>query len=96
MGKGGQQTPATLPPPPQPVIQYDPATSAAEAALASARKQSFASTTETEDEKNKRAQLGAAPQTNVTGQPKPAPRRRRDPASMMPASGIGSSAVLTG
>lgn len=94
MGSGGssQPTQASLPPPPQPTIQYDPATSAAEAALAGAKKDSFASSVESDEERTKKAALGApAPVA-------PKPQRKRAAATMMaPAgTGMGASAVLTG
>lgn len=103
MGSGGGATqPATLPPPPVPVIKYDPATSAAENALASAAKQSYASTVETEDDKTKTASLGSAAPAQ-TAKPAPGsrvdalrPARRRDPASALPLGSMGTSAVLTG
>lgn len=90
MGGGGSSQPSTPPPPPTPAVRYDPATSAAEAALADATKQSYASTVETEDEKAKAAALGKAPVTK--------PVTRRSAATVMTPStgGVGSSAVLTG
>lgn len=94
MGGGGSSQPSTPAPPPQPVIQYDPATSAAEAALSDAAKQSYASTVETEDEKAKKSALGRAP---ITSQQLPKRDTIRSAASIIPPTGgMGTSAVLTG
>lgn len=84
MGSGSKSTTATLPPPPTPTPQYDVATTAAENALASQAKQSYASTTADADKK--KSNLGDAPQSS------------KAPASVMaPAGGgISNSAVLTG
>lgn len=86
LGGGGSKQPSTPAPPPTPVIKYDPATTAAEAALADAAKQSYATSVETEDEKAKKSQLGKAPaqqaMTRSVAQPV--------------GNTIGSSAVVTG
>lgn len=93
MGGGGSQQPSTPAPPPPPAVRIDPATSAAEAALADATKQSYASSVETEDEKAKASALGKAPTSAASK-----PVTRRSAGTMMtPTSGsVGSSAVLTG
>jgi len=94
-GKGVQQS-TQLPPPPQPVVKLDPVTSGAEAALVGAQKDSYASSVETDAEKEAKGKLGAsAPAT-----PTPASARKR-PAqrtagSQLQAGGLGTSAVLTG
>ena len=92
MGNGGSNQPSTPAPPPQPVIQFDPSTSAAEAALADAAKQSYASSVETEDEKAKKSALGKAPVSMG------APRSSAGTAMVKTPSGGGmaQSAVLTG
>jgi hypothetical protein len=67
----------------------DVATTAAENALAAQAKASYASTTE---DKKKAPTLGDAGPAAA-----PAPKKREiAPASMVPASGLGGSAVLTG
>lgn len=102
MGKsGGSNVSSTLPPPPTPTIQYDPSTTAAENALAAQAKQSFASTVETDDEKAEKSTLGkSSVATEQTGNPaltqQQKKRPRIDPASMMAAGSMGTSAVLTG
>lgn len=89
MGSGKSNTPS-LPPPPPPTIQYDPVTTAAENALASQAKASYASSID--DGKKKQSTLG-----DVSAAPAPAKKREVAPASMMPSSGsLGGSAVLTG
>ena len=99
MGSGGSQpATASLPPPPQPVIKYDPATSAAEAALAGSAKDSFASRTESEEDQQKKGQLGkpqAAPTSTNTLLPR---KQSKAAASMMSGTGggMGQSAVITG
>lgn len=94
MGSGGSKTPSTLPPPPQPVIKYDPATSAAEAALAGAKKDSYASSVETDEQKQKRQNLGL----NQTQQTPQQPRRQKSAATMMAPTGAGmnAAALVTG
>ena len=88
MGSGGNKT-ASLPPPPTPTPTQDVATTAAEAALAARMKDSYASSTE---DPKKKADLGAtvAPAAPSTRKREPAP------AGMVPAAGLGGSAVLTG
>lgn len=98
MGRsGGSNVPSTLPPPPKPTVQYDPATSAAENALAAQAKQSYASTVATDEENKEKAKLGApaAPANTSSTQAQPK-RRRTDPGSMMSVGSMGASAVLTG
>lgn len=94
-GQAKQQPPAELPPPPAPVIKYDPTALAAERALVGAPKQSFATSVDAEEEERKRAQLG---KVEVEGSNAPKPRRRteRNPGSMVPTAGMNQSAVLTG
>jgi len=93
-GKGVQQS-TQLPPPPQPVVKLDPVTSGAEAALVGAQKDSYASSVETDAEKEAKGKLGAsAPATAA-----PAARKRpaqRTAGSQLQAGGLGTSAVLTG
>lgn len=79
-------------PPPQPVIQYDPVATAAENALATAAKQSYASSVETEEERRRKSQLGLS----TTEQSRPRRETRSDPAAYVPAGGVNASAVLTG
>lgn len=97
MGSGGsKQTASTLPPPPQPVIKYDPATSAAEAALAGAKKDSFASSVETEEQKEKRASLGQVQPAQPAAAAKPMRKPKSAATMMAPTGSMGSSAIVTG
>lgn len=96
MGSGGSQTPSTLPPPPQPVIKYDPATTAAEAALAGAAKDSYASRTETEEEKEQRASLGQVQPVQSVQSAKPMRKPKSAATMMTPAGNMGAAAIVTG
>lgn len=93
-GGGSQQATTQLPPPPPPKIQIDPVTSGAEAALVGAAKDSYASRTETEEEKKAKADLGATKPTQT--QPTTRKRAKTPATTMSQAAGLGSSAVLTG
>ena len=90
MGNGGSSQPSKPKPPPVPTISYDPAATAAEIALADQVKASYAVTTESEDEKARKAKLGEAPINRTPG------TSAATTVTRAPSGNMGSSAVLTG